>query len=520
MALPWLSRRGQQIVDESGTPVLLRGVGIGNWLLPEGYMWRFADNTATSPRQIEAVVESLVGAEQAERFWHEFRERYFTEEDVAAIAGYGFNSIRFAINSRIVLDEAGAFREDGFALIERAVQWCRDHGLYVILDLHGAPGGQTGANIDDSLGWPDLFTDRRNEELTIALWFELARRYRDDPTIAMYDLLNEPIPGDHRAQYTRPLAKLYKELIAVIREVDKRHLITLEGTNWSNDWSMFTELWDDQLVLQFHKYWNAPDQASIQTYLDVREQLDVPIWLGETGENNTDWFQGNFGLADSLGIGWNFWPWKKLDTENSPASIRKPHDWELVQAAAAGGEKPEPEVAQRILDEYLENIPYAACEHRVEVVNALFRRAPVRLAPEHASRAGGARRAGAVEGFHEADAVTVGFVDTERSGAIDWANTGKGAPQESERLEVRLEAGEWVAYDVELAEPGALTASVSGVASADARVTIAIDGTEADTTDPGEALTAARSGELTVGRHEVRVSVTAGSLALRALDVR
>src|SRR5256885_15596906 len=141
MALPWLSRRGQQIVDERGAPVLLRGVGIGNWLLPEGYMWRFADDTATSPRQIEAVVEGLIGADAAARFWQTFREDYFTEEDVKAIAGYGYNSIRIAINSRIVLDEAGSFREDGFALVERAVQWCRDHELYVILDLHGAPGG-------------------------------------------------------------------------------------------------------------------------------------------------------------------------------------------------------------------------------------------------------------------------------------------------------------------------------------------------------------------------------------------
>jgi endoglucanase len=170
MPLPWLARSGQQIVDETGEAVLLRGVGVGNWLLPEGYMWRFADDTATSPRQIEGVVDRFIGPDAAVRFWQRFREDYFTDADVAAIARYGFNSIRFAINSRIVLDEDGAFREDGFALLERAVGWCRDHELYAILDLHGAPGGQTGANIDDSLGWPDLFTDPRNEDLTVALW--------------------------------------------------------------------------------------------------------------------------------------------------------------------------------------------------------------------------------------------------------------------------------------------------------------------------------------------------------------
>jgi endoglucanase len=334
----------------------------------------------------------------------------------------------------------------------------------------------------------------------------------------MYDLLNEPIPGDHRPQYTEPLAALYKRIIAAIREVDTRHLITLEGTNWSNDWSMFTELWDDQLVLQFHKYWNPPDQASIQTYLDVREQLDVPIWLGETGENNLRWFQGNFGLADSLGIGWNFWPWKKLDTENSPASIRKPRDWELVQAAAADGEKPDREVAQRILDEYLANIPYAACDHRDEVVNAMLRRAPVPLAPEHAARVSSARRAGAVDDFRVADPITVGFVDSSRAGGVDWANTGMGAPKPSEELEVRLEAGEWVEYDVEVAARARLEVVARG--HGDATLDILVDGTAIEILDASAAFAAGRSDDVDGGVHAVRVVVRSGAIALRLVDVR
>jgi hypothetical protein len=518
MALPWLSRGGRQIVDEAGGPVLLRGVGIGNWLLPEGYMWRFAEDTATSPRQIEAVIARLIGADAAAAFWARFRRDYFTEEDVRAIAGYGYNSIRFAINSRVILDEDGELIEDGFRLLENAVGWCRAHDLYAILDLHGAPGGQTGANIDDSLGWPDLFTDPRNEDLTEKIWVELATRYRDDPTVAMYDLLNEPIPGDHRAQFTEPLAALYKRLIRAIRAVDSRHLITLEGPNWSNDWSMFTELWDDQLVLQLHKYWNPPDEASLQTYLDVREELDVPIWLGETGENNLRWFQGNFGLADSLGIGWNFWPWKKLDTENSPASIRKPRDWELVQAVAAGGEKPESEVAQRILDEYLANIPYAACVHRDEVVNAMLRRAPVPLAPEHALRAGGKRRSSPVASFREADPLTVGFVDASRTGEVDWANTGMGAPKESEELEVRLEEGDWVEYDVDLPRAGRMDVSVRGVG--DSHLDVRVDGRPLQVLDASAGWASGRADDLDAGVHTIRVATRNGSVALRVVEVR
>src|SRR4051794_10528752 len=56
--------QGTEIVDGDGRPLLLRGVGLGNWLLPEGYMWKFSD-PLSSPRQIEAHVAHLIGPEAA-----------------------------------------------------------------------------------------------------------------------------------------------------------------------------------------------------------------------------------------------------------------------------------------------------------------------------------------------------------------------------------------------------------------------------------------------------------------------
>jgi hypothetical protein len=132
---------------------------------------------------------------------------------------------------------------------------------------------------------------------------------------------------------------------------------------------------------------------------------------------------------------------------------------------------------------------------------------------------GGTRREGAVAGFREAGGVTVGFVAPGRSGEVDWANTGMGAPQESELLEVRLEAGEWVAYDVEIVEPGALTVAVEGVASEDAQIEVAIAGVPAEVL-PAASLVSVRSAELPAGRHEIRVDVAAGSVVLRTIDVQ
>ncbi|MER6976143.1 glycoside hydrolase family 5 protein [Streptomyces carpinensis] len=387
MALSLLRRDGRQIVDATGQPIVLRGVGLGNWVLPEGYMWHFGD-TSASPRQIEALITDLIGEAAAQEFWRRFRDTYITEHDVAAIVAHGYNSIRLPLNWRILMTEEGQWIEDGFALLSRTVEACRRHDLYVVLDLHGAPGGQTGTNIDDSAGWPDLFTDPRNRQLTVRLWQELARRHRDDPVIAGYDLLNEPLPGDHRDRYRDDLVRLYQDLITAIRAVDSDHLVILEGMHWSNDWSILTELWDDQVVFQFHKYWNAPDTDSIREYLEVRDRLDVPIWLGESGENHLAWFQGTFGMCDDLGIGWNFWQWKKLGTRVSPLSIRVPDDWHLIQSAANGGDRPDLETATKILTQYLDNIAYHACEQHPQVVQAMMRRAPCACMPRTSRPAG------------------------------------------------------------------------------------------------------------------------------------
>ena len=272
-------------------------------------------------------------------------------------------------------------------------------------------------SVDDSTGWPDLFTDPNNIELTVRLWRELATRYRHDPIIAAYDLLNEPLPNDHGARYGAQLVDLYQRLIREIREIDPEHLITLEGMHWSNDWSIFTELWDDQVFLQFHKYWNAPDLDSIQGYLDIRDKLDVPIWLGESGENHLEWFQATFGMCDDQGIGWNFWQWKKMSNGVSPASISKPTGWEQIQAYALGGPQPSREVAQAVLDEYLSNILLANCDWQPEVVHAMTRRAPLRLGAAHFAHLGAGvswsatKRDTGLTGFRESEGVTIGFVD-------------------------------------------------------------------------------------------------------------
>jgi len=198
--------------------------------------------------------------------------------------------------------------------------------------------------------------------------------------------------------------------------------------------------------------------ASIQHYLDERERLDVPIWLGESGENGLGWFEATFGMCDELGIGWNFWQWKKLGTEISPVSIRVPRDWERIRAAARGEEDVPREDATRIFEEYLASIPLAACERLTA--------SPMRCCGACrccCTRSTSATARGCLVARREARHGTRRLPRGRRHhdrlrrsrahGEIDFRDL-RQADRETEKLEVRLVAGEWAAYEVELAAPG------------------------------------------------------------------
>ncbi|MEV0616568.1 cellulase family glycosylhydrolase [Nonomuraea sp. NPDC050404] len=363
---------GARLVDGTGNPLLPRGIGLGNWLLAEGYMWKFGDELS-SQRQIEQHLQTLVGPAKAAEFWTRFRATFITEADVAAIARLGFDHIRLPLNARHLVDADGVFL-DGFTHIDDLLRWARTHGLLVLLDLHGAPGGQTGTNIDDSHGEPELFMHERNRRLTIHLWEEIARRYKTNTTVLGYDLLNEPLPNQWQHVYAADLITLYRDLTAAIRAIDPSHLIIYEGSHWATNWSIFTEVLDPNSALQFHRYWCPPDRASIQPYLDTRDQLGLPIYMGEGGENTAQWIYAAHRLYEHHTIGWNLWPWKKLDTLTSPVSANPPGDWHLIADPALP-----PDRAWDILQRYLDAIPWDACTRRPEVVNAAFGRPPLHI---------------------------------------------------------------------------------------------------------------------------------------------
>lgn len=377
----FLRAQGQEIVNGSGEPLLLCGWGLGNWLLCEGYMWK-AGPRGDRPRRLEEIVRELAGSEYAQSFWPRFRKNYIRREDILRMAALGYNSLRLPINWRVLMeDEPGLrWREEGFRLIDDLLDWCEEARLYVFLDLHGAPGGQTGANIDDCADdFPRLFTDRDSWDKGIALWGELARRYKDRWIVGGYDLLNEPLrPDDGRkpCQYLLPkLRDFYTEAITEIRRHDQVHMLSIEGSRWSTDPAVFCQDYDDNMVIHFHRYAILPDMGAYREFLDLSKRWNKPLWLGESGENTPEWFAALYPLGARLGVGCNVWPWKKMECTNSPCSVKAPKNWEKFTAYTSGGERPSYEEAQAMLDEYLENMLLENCVENPDV-SASVRREP------------------------------------------------------------------------------------------------------------------------------------------------
>ncbi len=324
--------QGEQIVDGSGKPLHLHGINLGNWMVTEGYMWHF-EGGPQSEREIEEFVAEMLGPERSAAFWKTYRDTYISQGDIHLIKQAGFDSVRIPIHWKLFTTPDA----EGFRLLDRVIGWCKQEGLLVVIDLHAAPGGQTGANIDDSNGWPWLYTDAGAQEQTTELWRRIAHHYREEKAVLGYDLLNEPLPHyPQMRQFDAKLEPLYKRFTAAIRTEDTHHAIILGGAKWDSDFTVFGPPFDSNTIYQLHTYWTPPVQATIQKYVDFRAANKVPIWLGESGENKDEWITTFARLLEKNDIGWAFWPYKKMDATSSPVTFAQPEHWSEIVEYAKG----------------------------------------------------------------------------------------------------------------------------------------------------------------------------------------
>ena len=323
----FLKISGTKFVNQSGQEVYLKGMGLGGWLEPEGYMFGMSA-FANSPTQIKNKILDLIGEENTNSFYSAFRKNFVTESDIKALASWGFNLVRLPFHYNILTppDSPGVYSESGFAIFDSLISWCKKYNIYVILDLHCAPGGESDQTISDyDPSVPSLWDDTAKQTRTVELWKTIAERYKNEPTVAGYDLLNEP--RWNFSNGNKPLHDLYVRITDAIRSVDTTHILFIEGNQYATDFSGLTPPWDKKMSYSFHKYWNSNTLSSIQGYLNLRSTYNVPLWLGESGENSNTWYTECITLMKQYGISWSWWTLKKFNTINGPLNVPYTSDY-------------------------------------------------------------------------------------------------------------------------------------------------------------------------------------------------
>lgn len=364
---------GQNLKAPNGEKFFIRGINLGNWLNPEGYMFGF--KRTSSARLIDQAFREMVGPDFTNQFWKQFKDNYITREDIRYIRKIGMNTIRIPFHYKLFTDEdymGLTVNQDGFQRIDSLVNWCRESEIYLILDMHDAPGGQTGDNIDDSYGYPWLMTSAESQKQFISIWKKIADHYKNEPVILGYDLLNEPIATyftEERQKLNAALEPLYKRAVAAIRDVDKNHIVLLGGAQWNSNFKVFTDSkFNDKLMYTCHRYWCDTLQANIQDFVAFRDSVNLPIYMGETGENTHQWVAAWTRLMERNNIGWTYWPFKKMGGPSSVMNIAPPENWDKIVAYTESPRngfdeirkaRPDQEMVQKAMLQLIENCKFS-----------------------------------------------------------------------------------------------------------------------------------------------------------------
>ena len=324
--LQFLHADGRRIVDPQGREVVLRGCNVGGWLLLEPWMPGLdGQEGIETEKDLWDLMEQRFGRDAKLELIRVFRESFFNESDVERIAAFGMNCVRFPIWWRATSDpDYGG----DFALLDRAIEWCAKNGIYVILDLQGAPGGQAreSANVGEPAGEGNLWKDPANKDLTVQWWKDVAARYKDEPAVAAYDLLNE---GTATPKYS-DLVELYDRLYKEIRAIDPRHIIIMEDVWGFHHLPRAERLGWENVVYSFHYYprdmsleqkLEAPD-VDLPRYNRTALYKEVPIYVGEFSAidartGGADLFLKLREVCDYFGWSWTFWSYKKIEENDN-----------------------------------------------------------------------------------------------------------------------------------------------------------------------------------------------------------
>ncbi len=359
--MEFLRVSGRHIIDTKGNRVRLRGTCPGGWMNMED----FINGHPGAEHTLRAQMEEVLGPAKAQFFFDRLLDYFFNEDDIIFLRKAGASAVRIPLNYRHFEDDAAPFKykEAGFARLDRVLNDCEKHGLYVILDLHSAQGWQNVHwHSDNASRISLLWTVSSYQDRYVALWQEFASRYANRAVIAGYDILNEPCSNNEMGDYPWNTASSYKprwdrmnslsrRVVSEIRKIDSRHIIFLEGDNYGKQFFGFDKPFDDNIAYSSHNYtlsgfgpgkypgtypsgagaaggsevWNLAKQERF--FLEAEgtrftQQHDVPLWVGEFGsvyngppDENPDRLRAlddQIGIFERNGAHWTTWNYKDV----------------------------------------------------------------------------------------------------------------------------------------------------------------------------------------------------------------
>lgn len=481
----YLHRQGKYIVDGDNNEFIIRSMGLGGWMLQEGYMLGTGDFAGTQ-HEIRSLMESSMGKIRTDEFYEAWLANHCTKTDIDSLAAWGFNAVRPALHYNLftlpIEDEPVAgqdtWLENGFKMVDELVDWCEANKMYVILDLHAAPGGQ-GKNADISdydPSKPLLWESAENQRKTVALWRKLAERYANKKYVGGYDLINETnwnFTGANQNGCDSSNEKLRELMIRItnaIREVDTNHIIFIEGNCWANNMNGMFPAWDENMGYSFHKYWNGTGKNTISDFLAWREQYNVPFWMGESGENSNQWFYETIKMLESQKIGWSWWPLKKIGSVVGPLAAVQTAEYTQLLDIWKNGNLPDADFCYETLMKITENLMIENCEYHPDVIDAMFRQQNdgTTLAYKNHEIPGTIQTVNFDMGRHDAAYHDLDYMNANGNGGAQW---NKGWTYRNDGVDIErsedssplgngynvawINDGEWMQYTVDVKEEAA-----------------------------------------------------------------
>lgn len=314
---------------QNNKKIVLRGVNLGGWLVQESWMCTVngADKAWANLDSINAL-EARFTKKQVQKLFDTYQDNWITVTDLDNLEAMHVNCVRVPFWYRNFMNADGTWitgsnlaTNPGIKKLDWIIKECGKRGIYVILDCHGAPGGQSLDHSTGTLGKNELYDSPTDRAIFADMWTKIATRYKESPVVAAYDIMNEPQNNGNTtvangwaagsdAALTRTYS-VYNQLYKAIRAVDPTHVISMEAI-WTGTCLPDPKIYGwTNLLYQMHLYDTTKSMIDtrVNELINFQTQYGVAAYAGEFNLGDTNEEYG-IDKLNKAGISWTSWTYK------------------------------------------------------------------------------------------------------------------------------------------------------------------------------------------------------------------